>query len=217
MLEAILVAGLVSAPKNPTAELLEPKPVVQTVQVKEPTLYTIKEGDTLTSISRAYSVDLSRLWAANPELTNPDIIEPSKSLKIPEADEVLSERPLPASVVTAPTLNQSASRRIDSVGSSVSTPGWYDANSCTGWVASKRYVPNGWGNATDWKWHAQQEGWTVSSTPVVGSIGWTSGHVVYVESVNNDGTITISEQNWDWHGSIRTITVKASKYVYLYQ
>lgn len=91
----------------------------------------------------------------------------------------------------------------------------YVLNSCTGWVATHRYVPPGWGNATNWKYHAQQAGWTVSSIPVAGAIGWTYGHVVYVISVGN-GTVTISERNYDYRGSIRTITVPTSKYAYLY-
>jgi surface antigen len=92
----------------------------------------------------------------------------------------------------------------------------YVLNSCTGWVATHRYVPSGWGNATGWKQGALNAGWTVSSVPVAGAIGWVYGHVVFVESVNNDDTVTISERNYDYNGSIRTITVPTSKYTYLY-
>lgn len=92
----------------------------------------------------------------------------------------------------------------------------YVLTSCTGWVATHRYVPPGWGNATNWKWHAQNAGWYVGPTPVKGAIGWTYGHVVYVESVNGDGTVTISERNYDWAGSIRTVTRPATNYTYLY-
>ena len=91
----------------------------------------------------------------------------------------------------------------------------YDYPSCTGYVASRRYVPPGWGNATTWKQGAINAGWTVSSVPVAGAIGWTYGHVVYVEAVHGD-TITISENNYDYAGSTRTIDVPTSSYVYLY-
>lgn len=91
----------------------------------------------------------------------------------------------------------------------------YVLNSCTGWVATHRYVPAGWGNATTWRANAIKAGWTVSSTPVVGSIGWTSGHVVLVEAVHGD-TVTISERNYDYRGSVRTITVPTAKYQYIY-
>jgi surface antigen len=91
----------------------------------------------------------------------------------------------------------------------------YDYPSCTGYVAMRRYVPSGWGNATTWRQNALASGWTVSNVPVAGAIGWTYGHVVYVESVG-DGVVVISENNYDYAGSTRTITVPTSKYVYLY-
>jgi len=96
-----------------------------------------------------------------------------------------------------------------------SSSGHYQRGQCTAFVASKRYVPNGWGNATKWKSHAERSGWTVSRVPVIGAIGWTYGHVVYVISVQAT-TVTISEQNYDYKSSIRTIDVPISKYTYLY-
>lgn len=186
--------------------------IKQEEKPKEPVLYTIKKGDNLTKIANAHSVDLKRLWDANPSLTNPDLIEPEMVLKVPENDEVLPEREMPVTIQVREEI--SSGTRISPPSGGFSS-GWYYAGQCTAWVASKRYVPDGWGNATDWKWHAQQEGWTVSSVPVAGAIGWTYGHVVYVESVGS-GVVTISEQNYDWNGSIRTITVPVGKYTYLY-
>lgn len=43
MIEALIVAGLMSVPKKPTAELLEPKPIVETVQVEQPVEITLEE------------------------------------------------------------------------------------------------------------------------------------------------------------------------------
>lgn len=218
MLEALLVAGAISSPTSPTKELLETKPITETVQVVErPKLYTIQPGDNLTKIAKAHTTTVERLWSANPELTNPDRIEPSQSLKIPDNDEVLPEREMPNKIepVVVGTMSSPQSYEGFSSRSGKSTPGWYYAGQCTAWVANKRFVPDGWGNASDWKWHAQAEGWTVSSVPVAGAIGWTYGHVVYIESVNGD-TVTISEQNWDFNGSIRTVTKPVSTYTYLY-
>lgn len=187
----------------------EPKP-------KEPRLYTIKQGDNLTKIAEAHNVPVSRLWSANTTLTDPDRIEPSQSLRIPENDEVLPERAMPSKIVVESSVSTVKPSTTGGFSSGKQTPGWYYAGQCTGYVASRRYVPDGWGDATDWRYHAQSEGWVVSSTPVGGAIGWVYGHVVYVESVNGDGTVTISEQNYDYRGSIRTITVSQDKYIYLY-
>lgn len=187
----------------------EPKPA------ETPLTYIIKSGDNLTKIAEATGSSVGRLWSANPSLTDPDLITPETVLKVPGNDEVLPEREMPVTITrAAPTIGDVPGGFSNSR-SAGQTSGWYYAGQCTAWVANKRYVPDGWGNATDWKWHAQAEGWTVSSIPVAGAIGWTYGHVVYVESVG-DGVVTISEQNYDYRGSIRTITVPVGKYTYLY-
>jgi surface antigen len=86
-------------------------------------------------------------------------------------------------------------------------PGGY----CTWYVASRRDIP--WfGNAIDWWQNAQPYGYAEGSQPQVGSIMVTResvvyGHVAYVESVNKDGSWTISEMNFvGWNvKSLRTI------------
>ncbi len=69
---------------------------------------------------------------------------------------------------------------------------------CTWYVAKKVWVPWG-GNAKNWAKNAAAMGRRVDRTPVKGAIFETSespwGHVGYIESVNNDGTITVSEMN----------------------
>lgn len=184
--------------------------VIKQEEKPKPKLYKIVAGDNLTKIANAHQTSIERLWAANTQLADPNTIEVNQELKIPLNDEVLPERELPVTI-EVPTVVSNLPR---SSGAGFSS-GWYTAGQCTAWVASQRYVPNGWGNATDWKWHAQTEGWTVSSVPIAGAIGWTYGHVVYVISVG-DGVVTISEANYDWNGSVRTITVPTSKYTYLY-
>jgi surface antigen len=76
-------------------------------------------------------------------------------------------------------------------------------------------VPNNWGNASSWYSSAQAAGWTTSSEPVAGAVGWSSGHVVYSERVEGN-KVLISEQNYDWNSSIRTIWVDSSKYIWIY-
>ena len=70
---------------------------------------------------------------------------------------------------------------------------------CTWYVANRRNVP--WfGNAIQWWPNAPPYGYAEGQTPVVGAImvtresGW--GHVAYVESVNGDGSWTVSEMNF---------------------
>ena len=42
------------------------------------------------------------------------------------------------------------------------------------------------------------------------------GHVMYVESVNGDGTITVSDYNFAWDGLYRHYTRSASGLTYVY-
>ena len=64
-------------------------------------------------------------------------------------------------------------------------------------------TPPGMGNAYQWDDNAltdkgRKAGLAISSTPQVGAIAnWDFGHVAVVERVNSDGSILISESNWD--------------------
>ena len=85
-------------------------------------------------------------------------------------------------------------------------PGW-----CTYYVASKRNVT--WrGDAGFWYQNAAAAGYPVGPTPKAGAImvTWESylGHVAYVESVNADGSWTVSEMNFVAFGVISTRTIK---------
>lgn len=84
---------------------------------------------------------------------------------------------------------------------------------CTYYVSTKRIIP--WsGNAIAWLSGAQSFGFSTGNTPAVGSIlvtreGGYTGHVAFVEAVNEDQTITISEMNYAGWGKIsqRTISI----------
>jgi len=70
---------------------------------------------------------------------------------------------------------------------------------CTWYVANKRFIP--WlGNAIDWWPNARAYGQAEGQLPKVGAVMVTResgyGHVAYVESVNGDGSWTVSEMNF---------------------
>ncbi len=80
---------------------------------------------------------------------------------------------------------------------------------CVSYVAWKVYQKNGYmpywggrGNAKQWPSNAQAAGIATGSTPRVGSAGviyaGTWGHIVWVNSVNSNGTINISQYNYNW-------------------
>lgn len=89
-------------------------------------------------------------------------------------------------------------------------------------------VSGSWGNASNWASAALSQGYKVNNSPSQGAIiqtgayqngsGW-AGHVGVVESVNNDGSITISESNWNGNRfeTFRTIPAsQVSSYNYIH-
>lgn len=114
-----------------------------------------------------------------------------------------SKRPFPAAYV---------------VSRSTSAGNTYYYGYCT-WYAKQRRpdLPNRLGNGGQWVANAAAQGYATGSAPRAGAVAETTGHVAYVESVNGDGTIVISEMNGPagW-GVVGTRTVPASQYRYIY-
>lgn len=72
--------------------------------------------------------------------------------------------------------------------------------SYAGWKAYERYgVIAAWGHAYSWASGARNAGYRVDNTPAEGTIGQMGGapygHVFWVESVNGDGSINVTEYN----------------------
>jgi surface antigen len=111
-------------------------------------------------------------------------------------------------IITVMALTHASSTSsANGVYDATSYPGdYYDWGNCTWWVAIRRSqigepIPNSWGNAATWASRAQADGYLVDHTPSYGAIMQTPfvdnglGHVAFVESVNSDGSWTISEMN----------------------
>ena len=90
---------------------------------------------------------------------------------------------------------------------------------CTSWVAHRLSQLNGisftnwykgrhWGDADRWAEVAKSLKIKPSEKPRPGDVAWFArGHVAYVESVNPDGSIVMSEMNFDGHNDFRMITL----------
>lgn len=213
-LQPALIEKTVPLPIKVVEPAPEPKPA-------EPVVYTVLPGDNLSKIGTTHNVEWQRLWAKNTQLTNPDVIKPGDKITVPLADEQL-QRDLPA-VVTLPAVTPNVvaptpeARSGDFGGGNT-----YDYGYCTWYVKNRRgsSLPNGLGNANMWYYNAQRTGMAVGSTPVAGAVGTTTrgelGHVVYVESVNADGSIMISEMNAPVFGKRTDRRANASEFLYIY-
>lgn len=101
---------------------------------------------------------------------------------------------------------------------------------CTDWVAfrinslgvgfNNTLGGRRFGNAKNWDDNAQLLGWTVSTVPLARSIAvsnaGTFGHVAFVESVNSDGSVNVSEYNMGGAGNYGTRSgVRFDAYIYV--
>jgi hypothetical protein len=84
-------SGATPAPVATEEITLEPEPTLP----PEPTpqVYTIKKGDTISSIARKFGVTTEELLAANPKIKNPDKIKIGQEITIPvpAAEEIVDE------------------------------------------------------------------------------------------------------------------------------
>ncbi len=173
-------------------------------------IYTVKSGDTVASIAAKYGASAERIVSFNDlELTG---AKAGKTIVVPGGVLPTNERP----GYVAPSQGASYGAydggysTIDAQMAGASAGNRYAYGNCT-WYAYERRVQLGlpvgsfWGNAATWAMYARAAGYRVDNTPSVGAIAqWNAyqggsyyaGHVGIVESVNSDGSITISEMNY---------------------
>lgn len=215
-LDSLFFLNAVDQPEPPVVVIKPEPPKKETPEPPKPVVYLVKAGDNLTNIGTEYNVEWQRLWAKNKQLTHPDLIHVGDKITIPEPSEKL-KREIPAAV-SLPTKTPGV----------VATAPVYDASNtydygyCTWYVKNRRgaSIPNSLGNANTWYSRAAAAGMSVGSVPKAGAVGTTTrgalGHVVYVESVNSDGSVNISEMNYQGWGVKSSRTTSASEFVYIY-
>lgn len=100
--------------------------------------------------------------------------------------------------------------------------------SYTAWKVGQRTgnYPRYWGNANMWPSSARAAGYSTGKTPQANSVGVISagayGHVVWVDSVNGDGTVTVSQYNyynaggsgWGHYSKMRVSAATYDTYIY---
>lgn len=112
-------------------------------------------------------------------------------------------------------------RPIDTV---VDNWGMYNREcvSYTAWKVanSGRRMPYGFGDANNWPKAAQRAGISVDTNPVAGDIAIRYddkfGHSMYVESINGDGSLNISQYNVNSSGGYSVETIKPDGLVFIH-
>jgi surface antigen/LysM repeat protein len=173
-------------------------------------IYTVKGGDTVSSIATKYKASPDRIVSFNDlELSG---AKAGRTIIVPGGILPVNERPGYVSPSEAASMGayDGGYATIDAQMAGASAGNRYAYGNCT-WYAYERRVQLGlpvgsfWGNAATWAMYARAAGYRVDNTPSVGAIAqWNAyqggsyyaGHVGIVESVNSDGSITISEMNY---------------------
>ncbi|MCD8889883.1 CHAP domain-containing protein [Staphylococcus arlettae] len=137
------------------------------------------------------------------------------------ASNSTSDRNIKVTTQSAPS-----SSSVSLSSASGSSSNLYTAGQCTYYVYDKvgGKIGSTWGNASNWASAAASSGYTVNNTAKAGSILQSStgamGHVAYVENVNSDGSVEVSEMNYGQGAGVvtsRTISAsEASSYNYIH-
>ena len=194
----------------------------------EPVVHTVKRGETLTDIAKRHDTDWKRLYFKNKQIKHPDVIHAGDKLTIPDKDEKLKKRPIQSLQApqadnrsasggrTANTVRRSAPRAT-AISRGSSAGNLYVRGYCTWYVKNRRPdLPNNLGNAITWVSRAAAQGLSTGRTPRAGAVGQQGNHVVYVERVHSNGTVTVSEMNFKGWGVISRRTVPARSFTYIY-
>ena len=176
-------------------------------------LYTVKSSDTADSLAAIYQTSAEQITAFNDLELNG--LKPGTQIIIPNG-----VKPVTKSAVRS---SGASSANFSFGGNSVLFAGnRYAYGYCTWYAYNKRAaagrpVGSNWGNATTWASLARASGFAVDKSPRAGDVFQTSGgwggygHVGYVERVNDDGSIFVSEMNYAGWNRISNRTIDASQ------
>ncbi|WP_251518858.1 MULTISPECIES: LysM peptidoglycan-binding domain-containing protein [Staphylococcus] len=179
--------------------------------------HTVKAGESLNIIANKYGVSAQEIISANN--LNGYLIHPNQTLTIPTEKGTGGSGSGGTASQTGNTSTQSHANDSN----------LYTWGQCTWHVFNRRKetgqpISTYWWNADHWANNAAADGYTVNHRATAGSILQTYsgavGHVAYVERVNPDGSLLISEMNYNTPPGVvdyRTIPAsQVSSYNYIH-
>ncbi|HRV76277.1 MAG: LysM peptidoglycan-binding domain-containing protein [Candidatus Nomurabacteria bacterium] len=179
-------------------------------------LVVAKSGDTPKSIADSTSSSAEEIALFN----DIDI-----NAQIPAGRQIIVPNGSPRTTVVA-----RSSRRASSAATSygyAANPVFgggntYSRGYCTWHAANRRAgigrpIPNRMGNAIRWASVASSLGYAVDGNPRAGDVLWHrniggAGHVAFVEGVNSDGSLLVSDMNYPTWGRVTYRTVPTSEF-----
>jgi surface antigen len=193
--------------------------------------HRVNNGDTLSSIVGRYGGNINQLQKDNDIITDNDL-EIGQILFVRDGEKEIPKKPIdPPKPKPQPAQNRLAARNsapgayapvANPTVSRGGVPNRFYKGQCTWYVHERTGGRITWrGNANAWAANARAQGYRVDRTPVTGAVVETYdgnryyGHVGYIESVNGDGTLTISDMNYKgaYIKTVRTINMSNVKAV----
>ncbi len=180
--------------------------------------YKVRPGESVNEIISKYRVDKGQVVTFNDIETG----------GLPVGQYIILPSAKPAAVAATPSVENVASTGGFAWGgfsAQYDKSNGYDYGYCTWYAKTRRPdLPNNLGNASTWKILAQRAGFSVGNSPRTGAVIWTPprdyyGHVGYVEKVNSDGSVEVSEMNVAGFGVLSHKKLSASQaaaYGYIY-
>ncbi len=186
-------------------------------------IHVVSQGETTSSLAQKYSASRERIVSYNDlELSNP---RTGQTIIIPDGVLPSNERPGYKSPqipdYTAGDLGGYTPQANVSM-ASASAGNRYAPGYCT-WYAYERRAATGspvgsfWGNASTWAANAAAAGFSVDNRPAAGAVMQSSyggggyGHVAFVDSVDSQGNVHLSEMNYAGFGVVSSRVIPASQ------
>lgn len=168
-------------------------------------VYTVKSGDTPDSVAQRYSASKEQILADN----DAEVLGLKVSQRILIRNGV---QPVARASYSFAPANFRAVYGYNG----------YDYGWCTWHAANRRSqigkpLPSNLGNANTWYSRASAGGMGVGTTPAAGAVLWHAnmrglGHVAYVEKVNDDGSLLVSDMNYPSWGRVTYRTVNPGEF-----
>lgn len=184
-------------------------------------VYVVKDGDTIDSLVSKYKANKEQLIADNDA--------EAAGLKVGSKILIRDGSITPAPVTRYAAASTYGTGFAWGGSGAIYGSNGYDYGYCTWYAANRRAaagrpIPSNLGDARTWLSLAGQAGFSTGRVPQAGAIIWTPprdwyGHVGYVESVNADGSVNVSEMNVVGWGRVSSKTLSpeaAAGYSYIY-
>lgn len=178
-------------------------------------VHRVKAGDTPASLASRFNANKDNIIAFNDaEVTGGFVVN----------DLIV----IPDGIIPAvPVVATSRSSRVASAGFAFGTSAIYSANGydygwCTWHAANRRKeigrpIPSNLGNAISWLSVARRAGLATGDTPQAGAVLYHKnigglGHVAFVEKINEDGSMLVSDMNYPSWGRVTYRTIGPAEF-----